>query len=89
MRFILYALCLYDIYLYLPDTLDFIGIDFYAPEVPYFAWVDAAMLLAGGVLIGVALLKLGGKFNKILGVVMIVLNLICTPLFILRALNSI
>jgi hypothetical protein len=82
---ILYLLCLYDIYLYLPDALDLFKIDFYPPEMPHFAYADAAMLLTGGIIMGIALIKLGGKFNTALGWFMIILNVVCTPLFIYRA----
>ena len=82
---ILYILCLYIIYLYLPDALDIFGIQFYAPEVAGTTYFDAVLLLFGGALIGWLLIKLGGRFNKSLGWLMIVMNVVLVPLFIFRA----
>jgi len=82
---ILYLLCLYDIYLYLPDIFDLFKLDIEPPTTDYLLYFDATMLLIGGIVIGIMLMRTGGKFNKYLGVVMIVLNLVLTPLFIFRA----
>ena len=84
--YILYILCLYDIYLYLPDLFDLFKLDIESPTTDYLLYFDAAMLLIGGIVIGILLMKTGGKFNKALGVVMILLNVVLTPLFILKAL---
>ena len=85
-RNILYVLCLYDIYLYLPDLFDLFKLDMEPPTTDYLLYFDAAMLLIGGILIGIMLIKAGGKFNKVLGVAMMLMNLIFTPWFILRGL---
>jgi len=83
-RYILYFLCLYDIYLYLPDILDLFGSDIQPPTTDYLLYFDAAMLLFGGILIGILLIRAGGKFNKTLGIIIILMNIIFTPCFILR-----
>jgi hypothetical protein len=85
-RIIFYFLCLYDIYLYLPDIFDLFKLNIEPPTTDYLLYFDAAMLLVGGITIGVMLIKAGGKFNKAFGVLMIVLNVVLTPLFIFRAL---
>ena len=85
--YILYILCLYDIYLYLPDIFDPFKLDIEPPTTDYLLYFDAAMLLAGGIVIGIVLIRAGGKFNKALGVVMILLNVVLTPLFIFKALS--
>jgi hypothetical protein len=85
-KIILYLLCLYDIYLYLPDIFDLFKLDIEPPTTDYLLYFDAAMLLIGGIVIGIMLMKTGGKFNKYLGVLMILLNVVLTPLFILKAL---
>ena len=85
-RYILYILCLYDIYLYLPDLFDLFKLDIEPPTTDYLLYFDAAMLLVGGIVIGTVLIRAGGKFNKVLGVVMILMNVVFTPWFILRGL---
>lgn len=85
-RIILYILCLYDIYLYLPDLFDLFKLDIEPPTIDYLLYFDAAMLLVGGIVIGIMLMRTGGKFNKALGMVMILLNVVLTPLFIFKAL---
>jgi len=82
---ILYLLCLYDIYLYLPDALDMFKIDFYPPDPDILTYFDALMLAFGGIVTGLFLIKTGGRFNKYLGIVMIAANFILTPLFVWRA----
>ncbi|RYU90094.1 hypothetical protein EWM62_11165 [Mucilaginibacter terrigena] len=84
-RYILYTLCLYDLYLYLPDLFDVLKINLEPPTSDYLLYFDAAMLLIGGVVTGIILTRTGGKFNKILGVVMIMMNVILTPWFIFKA----
>jgi hypothetical protein len=79
-------LCVYDMYLYLPDIFDVLKINIEPPTTDYLLYFDATMLLLGGVVTGVLLLTQSGKFNKTLGVIMITLNLTLTPLFIYRAL---
>ena len=83
---ILYILCLYDIYLYLPDIFDLFKMDIEPPTTDYLLYFDAAMLLLGGIVTGIMLMKTEGKFNKYLGILMILLNVVLTPLFILKAL---
>ena len=83
---VIYFFCLYDIYLYLPDVLGLIHIDFYPPDPDVLTYFDATMMLIGGIVTGIILLKLGGRFNKYLGAVMIVLNVLLTPFFIFNAL---
>ena len=83
---LLYLLCLYDFYLYLPDMLGLIQVDFFAPDPGVLIYFDAAMLLFGGLILGLLLRRQTGKFNKYLGVFMVLSNLILTPLFIWRAL---
>ncbi|WP_222430961.1 hypothetical protein [Mucilaginibacter pallidiroseus] len=83
---LLYLLCLYDFYLYLPDILDLFHVDFFAPDPGVLIYFDAAMLLFGGLVLGLLLRRQPGKFNKYLGALMILSNLILTPLFIWRAL---
>ncbi|MFA6246373.1 MAG: hypothetical protein WC615_05495 [Mucilaginibacter sp.] len=85
-HYLLYLLCLYDIYLYLPDIFDLFKLDIEPPTTDYLLYFDAAMLLVGGIVTGIMLMRTGGKFNKALGVVMILLNVILTPLFIFKAL---
>jgi hypothetical protein len=85
-KIILYLLCLYDIYLYLPDIFDLFKLNIEPPTTDYLLYFDAAMLLIGGIVIGIMLIRTGGKFNRYLGVLMIVLNVVLTPLFILKAL---
>ena len=85
-KIILYLLCLYDIYLYLPDIFDLFKLDIQPPTTDYLLYFDAAMLLVGGIVIGIMLIKTGGKFNQYLGVLMIVLNVVLTPWFIFRGL---
>jgi hypothetical protein len=85
-KIILYILCLYDIYLYLPDLFDLFKLDIEPPTTDYLLYFDAAMLLIGGIVIGIMLMRIGGKFNKYLGGLMILLNVVLTPLFILKAL---
>lgn len=85
-RYIVYILCLYDIYLYLPDLFDLFKLDIEPPTTDYLLYFDAAMLLIGGIVIGIMLIRTGGKFNKALGVVMILMNVVFTPWFILKAL---
>ncbi|MCQ6958505.1 hypothetical protein [Mucilaginibacter aquariorum] len=85
-KIILYLLCLYDVYLYLPDIFDLFKLDIEPPTTDYLLYFDATMLLIGGIVIGTMLMKTGGKFNKYLGVLMIVLNVVLTPWFIFRAL---
>ena len=83
---ILYILCLYDIYLYLPDIFDLFKLDIEPPTTDYLLYFDAAMLLLGGIVIGIMLMRTGGKFNRYLGVLMIGLNVVLTPWFIFRGL---
>ena len=85
-KLIIYALCLYDIYLYLPDVLSLFKIDFYPPDPDVLTYFDAVMMLVGGIVLGVYLLKSGSRFNKYLGVLMLILNLVLTPLFLYKAL---
>lgn len=82
---VLYLLCLYNIYLYLPDTLDLFHIDFYPSDFDVLLYFDAAMMLIGGVVLGRMLIKQGGGFNKYVGVLMIVMNVVLMPVFIWRA----
>ena len=83
---IIYILCLYDIYLYLPDTLGLFNIDFYPPDPDVLTYFDAAMMLFGGIVLGVFLLKAGGRLNKYLGILMLILNVVLTPWFLFKAL---
>ncbi|AMR31904.1 hypothetical protein A0256_10955 [Mucilaginibacter sp. PAMC 26640] len=83
--FILYVLCLYDIYLYLPDVLSVFKIDFYPRDFDLTLYFDAAMLLIGGIVIGIVLLKTGGRFDRYLGVLMILMNVVLTPWFLFKA----
>lgn len=85
LRAMLYLLCLYDVYLYLPDTLALFKIDFYPPDPDALTYIDAAMMLFGGIVIGILLLRMGGKANKVLGIVMILLNVVLTPWFLFKA----
>ncbi|MES2062812.1 MAG: hypothetical protein V4456_12880 [Bacteroidota bacterium] len=85
-RVILYILCLYDIYLYLPDLFDLFKLDIEPPTTDYLLYFDGAMLLVGGIVIGIMLMRTGDKFNKALGVAMILMNVVLTPLFIFKAL---
>ena len=82
----IYILCLYDIYLYLPDTLGLFNIDFYPPDPDVLTYFDAAMMLFGGIVLGVFLLKAGGRLNKYLGILMLILNVVLTPWFLFKAL---
>lgn len=82
---ILYLLCLYDMYLYLPDVLGLFKIDFYPPDPDVLTYFDAAMMLFGGIALGVFLQKAGGRFNKVLSILMILLNVVFTPLFLFKA----
>jgi hypothetical protein len=84
-KLIIYALCLYDIYLYLPDTLGLFNIDFYPPDPDVLTYFDAAVMLFGGILLGVILLKQGGRFNRYLGVTMILINVVLTSWFLFKA----
>ncbi|MBB5395683.1 hypothetical protein [Mucilaginibacter sp. AK015] len=83
---VLYTLCLYDIYLYLPDIFDVFKLDIQPPTTDYLLYFDGAMLLIGGIVLGIMLIRTGGKFNKALGVAMMLMNLVLTPWFILRGL---
>jgi uncharacterized membrane protein HdeD (DUF308 family) len=83
---ILYILCLYDIYLYLPDIFDLFKLDIEPPTTDYLLYFDAAMLLVGGIVTGIMLMRTGGKFNRVLGLVIILMNVVLTPLFIFKAL---
>ncbi|WP_454801009.1 hypothetical protein [Mucilaginibacter phyllosphaerae] len=85
-HYLLYVLFLYDIYLYLPDIFDLFKLEIEPPTTDYLLYFDAAMLLIGGIVTGIMLIKAGGKFNKALGIVMILMNVIFTPWFILRGL---
>ncbi|MGY4539251.1 hypothetical protein ACVW0P_003685 [Mucilaginibacter sp. UYNi724] len=85
-RYILYALSLYDIYLYLPDIFDIFKSDIQPPTTDYLLYFDAAMLLFGGIVIGTMLIRAGGKLNRVLGIAMILNNVVLTPWFILRGL---
>lgn len=82
-RLILYILCAYDLYLYLPDLLDLVKINADLPTWDGILYFDGAMLLVGGIVLGILLIKSG---NKSLGWLMILLNLVLTPLFIFKAL---
>ena len=82
---VLYILCLYNIYLYLPDTLDLFGIDVYPPEIDGLVYFDAAMFLFGGAVLGWLLIKSCVRFNKWLGWAMVLINVILVPVFIFRA----
>ena len=82
-QILLYALCLYDFYLYLPDLLGLIKINVDLPTSDYLLYFDAAMLLFGGIIIGTILIK---TKRKNLGWLMITLNVILTPLFIWKVL---
>jgi hypothetical protein len=84
---VIYLLCLYDAYLYLPDTLALFKIDFYPPDPDVLTYFDAAMMLFGGVVLGIVLLKFGGRFNRYLGVTMIFINVVLTPWFLFKALH--
>jgi hypothetical protein len=86
LHIILYILCLYDLYLYLPDIFDTFKLDIQPPTTDYLLYFDAAMLLAGGIVIGTMLVRTHGRFNKALGVLMILMNIVLTPWFIFRAL---
>lgn len=86
LQVILYILCLYDIYLYLPDMLGLFNINYYASTADCLMYFDAVMLLMGGLIIGILLLKQAGRFNKNLGILMILVNVVFTPLFLLMAL---
>jgi hypothetical protein len=83
---VLYIFCLYDIYLYLPDIFDLFKLDIEPPTTDYLLYFDAAMLLIGGIVIGIMLRKTGVKFNQAVGLGMILMNLIFTSWFILRGL---
>lgn len=85
-RCILYTLCLYNIYLYLPDLFDLFKLDIEPPTTDYLLYFDAAMLLVGGIVTGIMLIRTGGKFNRGLGLVMILMNVVLTPWFIMKAL---
>ncbi|OOQ60164.1 hypothetical protein [Mucilaginibacter pedocola] len=85
-RIILYILCLYDIYLYLPDVLGMFNIRFYPPDPDVLTYFDAAMMLVGGLIIGLLLRRQEGRFNKVLGLAMILLNVVLTPWFLYKAL---
>ena len=85
-HYLLYMLCLYDIYLYLPDIFDLFKLDIEPLTTDYLLYFDAAMLLIGGIVTGILLIKTGGNLNRILGVAMILMNAIFTPWFILKGL---
>jgi hypothetical protein len=85
-KLIIYILCLYDIYLYLPDVLGLFKIDFYPPDPDVLTYFDAAMMLFGGIVLGIILLKSSGRFNRYLGGLMLILNVVLTPLFLYKAL---
>ena len=85
-HYLLYMLCLYDIYLYLPDIFDLFKLDIEPPTTDYLLYFDAAMLLIGGIVTGIMLIRTGGKFNRGLGLVMILMNVVLTPVFIFKAL---
>jgi uncharacterized membrane protein HdeD (DUF308 family) len=84
-KIIIYILCFYDIYLYLPDVLGLFKIDFYPSDPDVLTYFDAVMILFGGIVLGVMLLKFGSRFNKWLGVAMILINVVLTPLFLFKA----
>jgi hypothetical protein len=48
--------------------------------------IQAIMLLSGGLILGIVLLNIKGKFNKYLGIGMILINLVLTPILLARAL---
>ena len=66
--------------------LDLFHVDFFAPDPGVLIYFDAAMLLVGGIVLGLLLRRQPGKFNNYLSVFMILSNVILTPLFIWRAL---
>ena len=51
-RILLYTLCLYNIYLYLPDALDIFKIDFYPPDPDVLTYFDAVFFLFGDAILG-------------------------------------
>ncbi|TSD65956.1 hypothetical protein FFF34_000730 [Inquilinus sp. KBS0705] len=73
---IIYLLCLYDVYLYLPDAFDVFKLNVNLPTLDALIYFDALLLVVGGIIIGIALLKQGGSFNKYLGMAMIVANVV-------------
>lgn len=84
-RALLYILCLYNLYLYLPDALDIFDIDFYPPDPDVLTYFDSALFLFGGAILGWLLIKSSGKFNRRLGWIMVGINVVLVPVFIWRA----
>jgi len=84
-RILLYNLCLYNIYLFLPDALDIFKIDFYPPDPDVLTYFDAVLFMFGGAILGWLLIKSGKKFDKRLGWLMVAINVVLVPVFIYRA----
>lgn len=83
-KIISYVLCLYILYLYLREILFEYRIEL--PMVNSIDIIDQILLLSGGLILGIVLLNIKGKFNKYLGIGMILINLVLTPIMLARAL---
>lgn len=83
-RIIIYFLCVYVIYLYLSEILLEYHIKIPVLQSTYI--FDVVLLYIGGILLGIVLLKLGGSFNKYLGIGMILLNVILGAILLMKAL---
>lgn len=82
-KYCAYSLAIATLYLYVCESLIEIGFE----SLPTY-WLPDAMIwvmLFGGMVSGVILYILGGRLNRIFGVVMIVLNFTVVPYLFMKA----
>jgi hypothetical protein len=84
---LLYTLTLYTIFLYVGETMDYFDSKVHFPYIPQIYYFDVCVLLVGGLLLGYFLFRMGGIINKIMGLLMITLNLTLVPFLLLSDIN--
>jgi len=87
LKYIVYTFCIYILYLYTAETLISYHSKLRFPTSPYAFYFDITLFLFGGIVFGITLFRMGKKFHKALGVIMITANVVLIPLLLLRELN--
>lgn len=75
LRLLLYILSAYTFYLYTHDII----VEFFKAKIPsndYLKYLDIVLFILGGFILGIIHIKLGSNHNKILGYLLIILNIV-------------
>ncbi len=82
-----YLLVLYTFYVYTVCTVESFDESIHLPFMDQLYYFDVSLLFMGGLVSGAVLIKIDGRINIIMGIIMIIINVLWVPLLLARAIN--